>query len=136
MAFKKEDKIVEIDGRLIGVNLNTGKLTILEDKKEKKDRKKKKGEKEVAIPVFKRGFNDARTIFMIEKLMKEQPNLSKEEAIIKYFKGVGKDPILKKLQIDRKMSLGGAVNNTRTVARKKPKGAGAALRGYGALLKG
>ena len=107
-----------------------------EDKKEKKDRKKKKGEKEVAIPVFKRGFNDARTIFMIEKLMKEQPNLSKEEAIIKYFKGVGKDPILKKLQIDRKMSLCGAVNNTRTVTRKKPKGAGAALRGYGALLRG
>ena len=34
------------------------------------------------------------------------------------------------------MSLGGAVNNTRTVTRKKPKGAGAALRGYGALLRG
>ena len=43
--------------------------------------------------------------------MKEQPNLSKEEAIIKYFKGVGKDPILKKLQIDRKMSLIKAENN-------------------------
>ena len=35
-----------------------------------------------------------------------------------------------------KKSNGMSSQNTRTVARKKPRGAGAALRGYGALLRG
>jgi hypothetical protein len=104
---------------------------IKENKKKNKKNKKKKNEIEVAIPTFKRGSNDARTLFMIEKIMKEQPNLTKQEAQDLFFKSLQTDSPIQQPKI-KKLKFGGDViaNNN-----KRPKGVGIALRGYGAMLK-
>tara|TARA_E500000331_G_scaffold337921_1_gene366589 strand:- start:33 stop:332 length:300 start_codon:yes stop_codon:yes gene_type:complete len=55
-------------------------MSLPKNKKKKTSTKKKKKGIEVAIPSFKRGSNDSRNAFMIDKLMEEQPNLTEEEA--------------------------------------------------------
>lgn len=55
-------------------------MSLPKNKKKKTNTKKKKKGIEVAIPTFKRGSNDARSEFMIDKLMEEQPNLTEDEA--------------------------------------------------------
>ena len=60
-------------------------MALPKNKKKKTNTKKKKKGIEVAIPSFKRGSNDARSEFMIDKLMEEQPNLTEDEARDLYY---------------------------------------------------